>query len=58
MNDKEYNYHLRSLFNILLNEKDEVAYTAKEILFNTYGLIVFKEEIMTQKRRNKIAHGR
>ena len=58
MNDKEYNYHLRTLFNILLNEENNVAYTAKEILFNTYGLIIFNNEAMSIKKRNKVVHER
>jgi hypothetical protein len=58
MNDKEYNFHLRTLYDLLLGENGNVAYTAKEILFNTYGLIIFNNEAMSVKKRNKLAHGK
>jgi len=58
MNDKEYNFHLRTLYDVLLNENGDVGYTAKEILFNTYGLIIFNNEAMSVKKRNKLAHGK
>jgi len=58
MNDKEYNFHLRTLYDLLLNENGDVIYTAKVILFNTYGLIIFNNGVMSVKKRNKLAHGK
>ena len=58
MNDIVYNHHLREIFRQLLKEETTHMWTAQEILFNTYGLIVFNEEIMSIKKRNKVAHRR
>ena len=58
MGDIVFNQHLREIFRQVLQEEDTHIWTAKEILFNSYGLIVFNEEIMSIKKRNKVAHGR
>ena len=57
MNDKIYNQHLIEIFNHLLNE-DDLLYSTKQILFNTYGLILFNNQPMSIKKRNKLVHGR
>jgi len=57
MNDKIYNQHLIEIFNHLLNE-DALLYSTKQILFNTYGLILFNNQPMSIKKRNKLVHGR
>lgn len=58
MNDIVYNHHIREIFRDLLKEDLTQMYTPQEILFNTYGLIIFNNKPMSIKKRNKIAHGR
>tara|TARA_R110000824_G_scaffold120294_2_gene275409 strand:- start:171 stop:362 length:192 start_codon:yes stop_codon:yes gene_type:complete len=56
MNDIVYNHHLKEIFRQLLKEDITQMYTAQEILFNTYGLIIFNNQPMSFKKRNKIVH--
>ena len=58
MNDRVYNHHIKEVFRQLLREEEPLMYTATEILFNTYGLINFNNEIVSIKKRNKLVHGR
>ncbi len=58
MNDVVYNQHLREIFRQLLKEDVTQMYTPQEILFNTYGLIIFNNGVMSVKKRNKLAHGK
>ena len=58
MNDLIYNHHIKEIFRQLLKEEPTHLYTTQEILFNSYGLIVFNNQPMSFKKRNKIAHGR
>jgi len=58
MNEIIYNQHLREIFRQLLKEDVTPMYTAQEILFNTYGLIIFNNQPMSVKKRNKLAHGK
>jgi len=56
MNDVIYNHHIKEL---LMEEPSIVnhqRYTANEIIFNTYGLMVFNGEVVSIKKRNKIVH--
>ena len=58
MNDRVYNHYIHEIFRQLLKEDITPMYTAQEILFNTYGLIIFNNQPMSVKKRNKVAHGR
>ena len=58
MPDLVYNHHLKEIFRQLLKEDISQMYTAQEILFNTYGLIIFNNQPMSVKKRNKLAHGK
>jgi len=58
MNDRVYNHYIHEIFRQLLKEEPTKMYTPQEILFNTYGLIVFNQQPMSIKKRNKLVHGK
>jgi len=58
MDDIVFNQHIREIFRQLLQEEPTKLYSPQEILFNSYGLIVFNNQPMSFKKRNKLVHGR